>query len=156
MLNIHPSESLIKNITLISSISIFILSLSQECFCTDNSCGGAWSGLAILISGGFGFSLSPAGFTWLANILLLVSWIIFKKTPQKTFYFAIIAFIISLSFLFFDKIVSDEAGNYHQITGYRLGYWLWCSSSLIIVIGIWVIFVYFKPSAFKTNTLYGE
>ncbi len=40
-----------------------------------------------------------------------------------------------MSFLLFDEVISDEAGNYSPITQYKLGYWLWVVSSLTMLIG---------------------
>ena len=50
--------------------------------------------------------------------------------------------MIALSFLFFSQIISDEAGNYSKITSYKLGYWLWVLSSLIMFAGnFWLYFI---------------
>ena len=48
---------------------------------------------------------------------------------------SLITTIISVSFLFFKEIMINEAGHFGEITGYKLGYWLWISSMIIMLIG---------------------
>jgi hypothetical protein len=136
-----PKEKLIKKAMLIISIGLFVFSLSQECFCTSGECGGKGSGLAILLFGCLGFFLSPAGFTWLANPTIFFSWIYLNKNPRQSTIAGLVAVILSCSFLFFHKIVSDESGYPKEITGCRLGYWLWISSMIVMLIGNLTIYI---------------
>lgn len=87
------------------------------------------------LSGFFGIFIGGACLTWLANPLLIVSWITFKKKKKISFLLSSIALLIGLSFLMFDEIIINEGGYYGQITGYRLGYWLWICSMITILIG---------------------
>jgi len=121
-----------KIIVLISSVALFIVSLTQKCFCTDDSCGDS---AAVLVSGFFGVFICPAGFTWLANPSILTSWITFNKKPVMSLITGLIAVILSVSFLFFRRIVANEGGSYSTIISYKLGYWLWTASSSIMLIG---------------------
>ncbi len=122
----------LKNTYLIISLLSFIFSLTQICFCTTVNCSDS---IEILIIGFFGLITGGACITWLANPLLLIAWIYLKKRPKQSIIFSGLAFIFSISFLFFDKILANEAGHYLEITQYRLGYWLWLFSSLIMLIG---------------------
>ncbi|WP_419699393.1 hypothetical protein [Mucilaginibacter sp. NFX135] len=132
-------------IILSSSIVIFLISLTQQCYCTTNSCGYS---IAAVFSGAIGLLLGGAGISWLANPLLLISWISINKKPKLSLITGFLAVIISFSFLFFSKIRSDEAGNYSQIISYELGYWLWVLSSLIMFAGnIWLYFIKAKAAA---------
>lgn len=122
----------LQKITFIISIGLFLISLTQDCYCTTNDC---ISSLAALIVGGLGFSLSPAGFSWLANLALFISWISVKKNFKASIISSLIAAVFAVSFLFFHDIVSDEAGNSYVIVSYKLGYGLWLSSTCVMLIG---------------------
>lgn len=119
-------------IILNASIGVFLISLTQQCFCTTDSCGYS---IAAVFSGAIGVLLGGAGITWLANPILLASWIWFRKKHHLSLIASFISTLISLSFLLFKNVMVDEAGNYDQITSYRLGYWLWVLSSLIMFVG---------------------
>ena len=120
------------------SIVLFLASLTQKCYCTTLSCADS---TMVLISGTVGFLFGGAALTWLANPLLVASWFSTKK-PLLSLLFSSGALILSISFLFFNNIIVDEAGNYGQIISYRLGYWLWLSSNLVMFIGN--VFGYFR------------
>ncbi len=47
---------------------------------------------------------------------------------------SIIAFTFGMSFLLFDEIIVNEAGHYGKITGYKIGYYLWNLSFIIMII----------------------
>src|ERR1700712_640489 len=129
------SQNRNNNLVLLISIVLFALSLSQKCFCTEGACGQDWEGIALLISGCIGVFACPAWLVWLANPLLLFSWIYFNKKPQRSLVLNSISFLVAISFLFFREIITDEAGNRQPITGYQIGYWLWVTSSLILLFG---------------------
>ena len=124
-----------KQILLIISIGIFLLSLSQKTYCHNDNCGGLGSGFFLLILGWFGLFVGGAGFCWIANPLLILSWILIRVKIIASLILSGISTVIMISFLFFDKIMVDEAGHYGEITGYGLGYWLWMTSSLVTFVG---------------------
>jgi len=93
------------------------------------------TGLIILLTGLFGLSVGGACLTWLANPLLLVSWITYQKYPKISLATSLLAMIVGLSFLTFKEIIINEAGHFGQITGYALGYWFWILSILLLVLG---------------------
>ena len=117
------------------SIGIYIVSLTQKSYCTPGSCE-YFSGLLSLIFGWIGiFMLHIPAFPWLANPILLASWVLFKKKPKTSLILNSIAFILMLSFLMVDKIADNEAVTTAKVVFYGLGYWLWVLSSFIMLIG---------------------
>ena len=103
------NDKTICKITLIVSISLLALSLTQKCYCTTiNGCGDS---LMVFIFGILGLAYGGAALTWLANPLLIASWITLKPSNKWSLILSVIAFLISISFLLFDKVIADEAGN---------------------------------------------
>jgi len=141
-----PNKEMFKKIFLLTSIVLFVVSLTQKCYCTQVSCGDS---IAVLLSGSFGFFLCPAAFTWLANPAILISWISFNKNQKKSLITSLIAVCVSISFLFFDKIIINEAGTYGQIVGYRIGYWLWLTSLTLMLLGN--LIVYFRARSLVSH-----
>jgi hypothetical protein len=125
------SRKLLGKSFLLFSIGLFIVSLTQKCYCTENSCGDS---LAALFSGALGFFLSPAGFSWLANPLIIISWATTNRKIKLSLISSIVAFLMALSFMFFDKIIANEGGSFEKIVSYKLGYWLWLSGIGVMVI----------------------
>jgi hypothetical protein len=76
-----------------------------------------------------------ASFSWLANPLLCLSWTLLKGNPRGAIGASLMAVALSMSFLLFDEVISDEAGHYSTITEYKTGYWLWVGSSLTMLTG---------------------
>jgi len=114
-----------------TSILTFGISLFQNCFCT-NDCQNSFSVLifGILSVVGGGINLCS-----LANPLLLASWTSFYLNTKVSFVASLAACALSLTFLFATKVAIHEAGTPRQIKKLELGYWLWLSSSFIILIG---------------------
>jgi len=126
----------LKKYIFIASISLFIISLTQKCYCTTSECGDSIMafllGWAALLSGG-------AGISWLANPLLFASWIILKKNLKLAMFLSVAALLLSLSFLMFDTVIANEAGQKHQIIAYKMGYWLWMGSNMVMLLGTFVL-----------------
>ena len=129
-----------------ASIIVFAISLFQDCFCT-NDCINSFS---VLITGIFGIIVGGANLCWLANPLLLVSWIFFYFNTKVSFVFSLIASLISFMFIFSTEVAIDEAGTPRQIENLEFGYWLWLFSMLIILIGNSAQ-IYFRYSTKKTS-----
>ncbi|MES2131625.1 MAG: hypothetical protein V4506_04690 [Bacteroidota bacterium] len=123
----------IRLITLLTSILLFIISLTQKCYCT--SAGGCGDSLAVFLTGILGMLYGGAALTWLANPVLFTSWIAVKIGPKVSLIASLCSLLISLSFLLFRSIIDNEAGHYSAIVGYQAGYWLWTASSLVMFAG---------------------
>jgi hypothetical protein len=130
-MNQFLSIQTLKKTTKILSIGIFVCALTQKCYCTSSSCGQS---ILALFLGTIGIAFGGAALTWFANPLLIASWLITKK-PKASLICSLFALMLSLSFLLFKNVVSDEGGNYSSIVSYQLGYWLWVTSSSMMFIG---------------------
>ena len=134
-------KKLVKRAVVTVSIGLLLISLTQQCYCTTSHCGDS---LAAYFAGVLGFWHSWAGSTWLANPLMLISWLTINRSPKISLLTNLFAVILSFSFLLFNEIMDNEAGFYSQIISYLLGYWLWVASSVSMLIGN--SFLYFwKP-----------
>ncbi|MCH4554128.1 hypothetical protein [Aestuariibaculum lutulentum] len=129
------------------SLIIYLVSLTQKTYCVDNDCGDYWNGYYLLIYGWVGLIVGGAGYCWIANPLLILSWLLPKDKIKTSLIFSGISAFFAIIFLFFSEIMKDEAGHYGQITGYKLGYILWLISTLITFIGF--IYLIKKPVANK-------
>ena len=67
-----------RNKLLIFSIGIFIFSLSQKTYCTIDNYGDFKSGFVLLIVGWIGLFIGGAGICWIANPLLILSWMLLR------------------------------------------------------------------------------
>ncbi len=119
----------IKMISLVSSVIIFCFSLTQLSFCTNNGCTDS---ITAFVGGWYGALIFGAGIVWIANPLLIIGWIV---KPKIAIVVTFLSTILCFSFLFFDSVIQNEAGMEYKITSYKMGYWLWCSSSIIAFVG---------------------
>lgn len=124
--------SISNKLVLAISLGLLIISFTQDCYCTEGRCAES---LAIFFSGALGFFMSWAGLSWLANPFLVTSWIAFSKNPGSSLITSLLASLLALSFLFFKEIMDNEGGYASSIISYKLGYWLWLSSCLTMLIG---------------------
>ena len=126
----------LRKLFLVSSIILFLLSLTQKSYCTTSTCGDSIMvfllGWAAVMSGG-------AGLSWLANPLLFASWITLRKNLKTSMFASVFATLLSLSFLLVDSVPDNEAGQKHQIISYKPGYWLWATSSICMLAGTFVL-----------------
>lgn len=121
--------------------------ISALCFCaalyfpsfsTDT---GSSDGLALLITGGFGFFVDPgASFSWLANPFYIASLIgvINKKENNLLFILSLVSFVLAISFLGLKSIIVDAGGRDRLIISYGLGYWMWVSAPFIMMVGQYI------------------
>jgi hypothetical protein len=93
----------------------------------------------VFIAGPITVMTGGAALTWLANPILFISWINLKRDKKLSFYTSLTSTIISLIFLMFKNVISNEAGHYEVVTSYKIGYWLWVTSSSSMLIGNSVI-----------------
>jgi hypothetical protein len=134
------------------SISLYLTSLTQECYCTTNACGDNWSGASIMVLGAIGGIMSIAGLTWYANPLLWLAWSLTNKNPKKAFFFSLGAAVLAASFLLARKISDTQAGKSYDIIAYRPGYWLWLASMIATVVGTFILYMWSKAEMVKIKT----
>jgi hypothetical protein len=134
-----------KKVVLICSIVLFISSLTQSFIAINGSKEGP--GIAALIFGWLGIViLNPPALCWLANPILFVAWVYFKKGKSSlSLVLSLGATILSASFLLSNSIIIDEGGGSRPITAYEAGYWLWLSAMAIMMLGNIFIYIFKKP-----------
>ena len=116
--------SIFRKIILLSSIAIFIISLTQNCYCLSTK--GCEPAFAAFLFGFFG--LFKGVVSWFANPFLIYSWIHIKDNERSTFLSFFSLFLASI-FMIYKKIDLDE------IVSYESGYWLWLLSIGITFFG---------------------
>ena len=124
----------ILKLFLTTSLLLFIISLTQDAY----RAGGQYAGsFACVIVGWMGVPIGGtwANITWLANPILVIAWIGFISDRKTSLICSSVAFILSLSFLFCSEVTQNEAGSSSHINGYAIGYYLWLSSSFLLIGG---------------------
>lgn len=111
--------------------AVFLLSLGLTAFCTSRDCK---SSLDAFLLGGLGL-LAGGAISWLANPLFLIALVLTFKGNRKAWLFSGAAMLLCFSFLLVKRVLEDEAGNYGEIISYQMGYWLWCSSTVLLLLG---------------------
>ena len=129
-------EKLRKRVFLLSLL-IFLIALSQPAFYIDRVDYDGWSSPIGLILVGWLPILAGEGsaIAWLANPLIIVSWVSLFKMEKISFWTSLASIAFALSFLFVDEIMSSEAPTYSKVTEIKLGYWLWVSSMVTFSLG---------------------
>ncbi len=118
-----------ENLFYYPSVILYLISLTQNAFLINNE--GGHFGYLVLI---FGFyAVFDTGISWLANFLIIFSWLFRHK--KASLYCSLSALILGISFLFIDKIVMGTNNKYGKITGYDIGYYLWILSFAVMTIG---------------------
>lgn len=136
-----PRDS--KILTIVLSLSLFIISLTQNAVITSHEkLDGieiqASSSLSFFMAGGIAF-IGGGIFEeliWLANPLSLLSIILLLKNNKKSKTTCLIALTIAISFAFWDEILANEGGGMAKIRSLESGYYLWVLSILVLNIGI--------------------
>jgi hypothetical protein len=131
-----------SRLLLIISMALYVISLTQECYCTTVSCGDGWSGASIVALGAIGGIMSLTGLTWYANPLLWIAWSLLNKNSKKALMFSASATLVAASFLLADTITDTQAGKASYITAYRPGYWFWLASMLTMTVGSLLIYLW--------------
>ena len=132
--NYREEKPLLKTLrvgVVISSFVIFFISCFSKCFCTATFCADSFQALL----SGWLVVMSGAGVAWLANPLLLITWILLLRNNKFALLLSIFATLLSLSFLGIDEVPINEAGGIEKIIKIEIGYWLWLFSCLITFIG---------------------
>ncbi len=134
-------------------VTLFIASLTQKCYCLGSECRDSiavllFGWLGVLIELGhvatffmeklqgqdtfFNFKIG-ATLSWIANPLIIISFVIIKFSPKTTIVISSLSTLLILSFLLFECVIANEAGCYNEITEYKAGYYLWLASSLTML-----------------------
>ena len=117
-----------ENLLYCISIILYLISLTQNAFLLNNE-DENYGYLALI----FGFYVVfDTGFSWLANFLIVFSWLF--KHKGTSLYYSLSALILGVSFLFIDEIVMGTNNKYGKITDYDIGYYLWILSFLMMTI----------------------
>ena len=120
----------------LASIIIFLVSLTQKCYCTTTNCSDS---IMVLLLGWAAIFSTGAGLSWFANPLLLAAWIMIKKNLKAAMFLSVFSFLLALFFLVFDQIVDNEGGIAHPIISHNAGYWLWVFSHLVMLTSTFVL-----------------
>jgi hypothetical protein len=131
-------KSKIKTAVLIIGFGLFIFSLLNTCFCTDNGCR---TSIEAFLIGWLAMLTGGAAVAWLANPFLIIALVLVTKNKKSAWLFALTALLFSLSFLKFKTVIENEAGQFNLITKIGLGYWLWLSSCLTTFVGSLTIII---------------
>ncbi len=117
------------------SVLLFLGSLTQDAYYLAGDNPEAWSASwGLLLIGWMGVFFGV--FAWLANPLLVLSWLLCLRGKQgAALIVSIAAVLFALSFLLHSTIIASEAPTYRAVTGYGVGYWLWLASMLIMAAG---------------------
>jgi hypothetical protein len=124
----------IKKITLFLSVMFLLVSVTSECYCTSLRCSDS---ATVFLMGWLGLVSGGVGLVWLANPMLLTSWLLMYKNSKYAVYVSFTTLLICLSFLFFDKGIEGYAEQrfYFRIIEYKAGYWLWTGSAFSLFAG---------------------
>ncbi|MEO6287998.1 MAG: hypothetical protein ABIN80_19045 [Dyadobacter sp.] len=131
------NRKLEKAVIMISGI-LFLSSLTQKSYCTTSQCGDS---VMVFLLGWFAMLTGGAGISWIANPLLFASWAMLKRNNKISVFLSLLATLFAISFLLFDSILANEAGDYQQVISYKSGYWLWVCSCMSMLVGVSILFI---------------
>lgn len=121
-----------SRLVLLISVALFITSLALPAVFTQK--GSEMYGLACFLLGWA--DLSGDGTSWLANPVLLFSWIfLLVKQPKIAAFLGLISVGLALYYFTETEITVNEAGHKSPITSYGLGYYLWLASCVTMLVG---------------------
>jgi hypothetical protein len=118
-----------------ASIVLYAASLLTDGFYVAGRAPRAWSpGWGELLLGWV--SLFEGTLAWLANPALFLGWFAYRsRRPRMAMACSCAALLLMVSFVFVKSVVVSEAPTYARVTGYGMGYWLWISSALCLLLG---------------------
>lgn len=120
----------------IVSVVIYCVAMTQAAFYQNRAAEPVTHAIWLLLSGFMGVLIGY--FEWIANPLILYSWISArKKRVVPALMAALLATAFILSFLSVKKM--DWPGmatdTHPEVQGYAAGYWLWLASAVVMVVG---------------------
>jgi hypothetical protein len=120
---------------LLASVAVFLVCLTQDGFTIEGANPRAWASSFYLFLLGW-LGLLSGTIAWFANPLLIAAWILFaRRRYWIALALGVAALFCALSFLNVDTVAVSEAPTFAKVTGYRLGYWLWVASMIVITLG---------------------
>lgn len=88
-------KSKTKTVVLVIGIGLFIISLFNICFCTNNGCR---TSIEAFLIGWLAMLTGGAAIAWLANPFLIIAWVLLTKNKKSAWLFALTALLFSISF----------------------------------------------------------
>jgi hypothetical protein len=128
----------IKDSIWVSSVIVYITSLTQSAIVYNDYDGQkTLSSVSALFMGAISFLGGGVleWIIWLANPLYIFALSLFIGSNRSSILVATAATGIALSFTGWSSILVAENGRKAAIVGLSVGYWLWVSSILILMIG---------------------
>jgi hypothetical protein len=140
-----------KTIVIIS-LTIFVFSLTQTALlCNDFNGARTYSSISMFLMGAI--CLLGGGLlewiVWLANPIYFISIMFFLRANSKAKLFSIISSVLAFSFLFWKELLAAENGRTASIETFKLGYYLWLMSFIVLTAGI---IIHFKKQAKELQT----
>ena len=127
----------LQTLAVLLSIVIFVISMARDGFCIHQE--NCEPGYFLVFGGFFALLYGGAGFAWLANPLLISSWIAVRSN-KTSLVLSLFATAFAISFSFYNGIwMAAESKTYREILQLKDGYWIWCVSMLPMVIANLII-----------------
>jgi glucan phosphoethanolaminetransferase (alkaline phosphatase superfamily) len=136
-----PSISKVKWTFITMSVVLLVLSFTQTPFKMVKDEGEIQYSLLLFLFGWVGiFFGSFSTISWLANPLLVFSWISSTKNNGISIFASVFSTLLALFFLGVKEMVGgSETPSSSQLVVIGAGYWLWLSSIIVFTIGTFVI-----------------
>lgn len=122
--------------TLIISIASFISSLFFNAF---SSTSGTTDSFTALLMGWILSFQSTANLAWFANLVLVCSWVMIVINNKIAVIVASLGLIIGLLPALSRNMAVDESGTLRGIISLDVGYWLWITSMVVILVGSLIV-----------------
>ncbi|WP_143706092.1 hypothetical protein [Emticicia sp. TH156] len=139
----NKNLTLLKNFSLIISLIVYAMSLTQTAFTFKDYDGTkSYKGFELIIFGGM--AILGGGllewFIWLANPIYIMGLFLFYKSINRSRRNLLAATIIAFSFMSWKEILASESGRTAPITSLNIGYYFWIISIVIATIGAFCYF----------------
>lgn len=124
-----------RKIIWIIALITFGAALICPTYCTNAKCSQLGSGLIDLTLGWMGAIFMGGTYVaWFANPVFFIAIFTNKSVPILSFFLSIMALAIAYKMLNGGTLLLNEAGHKGYITKLEIGYWLWTSSMILMII----------------------